>query len=392
MREIKILVLLLLLLPAVFAVPGIPHQFYGYVNFTNAPAPDGIVIEARIDGKTVASTITLNGRYGYKPKLFFVTDPNNNRAGKTINFYINGVDTGVTATFKNGSTTKIDFNIEGIVSEMNLNEDQTLTNENVFVSKDSPAIINIGDLLTVSITSTEGTTAKIEKIQKLEDATVADVYGIPSGQNLLNAFEIKISGDVNIIVTMYYNDSGINESSIKPYKFDGTSWQPIAEENIIEINTNANYVKFRINPETPYALFGAKATPSPTPATATTWTAGGAPGAAPREKIEETPTEEVEETPELTPEEMPEETPEEEVSKKTPSEEEAPKETKEEVAEEAKPTAPEGTPTTKAPVATPTMPTGFFGLGVAGDIIGGILILIIIAGTIAYIHFSRKNR
>ena len=91
MREIKILVLLLLLLPTVFAIPGVPHQFYGYVNFTNAPAPDGIVVEARMDGKTVASTITLNGRYGYKPRLFFVTDPNNTRAGKTINFYINGI-------------------------------------------------------------------------------------------------------------------------------------------------------------------------------------------------------------------------------------------------------------------------------------------------------------
>lgn len=64
----------------------------------------------------------------------------------------------------------------------------------------------------------------IKEVRKLSDAFFSGVYAIPAGNNVLNAYEINIAGDVNIIVTMHYDDTGINEDSIHPYKFDGTSW------------------------------------------------------------------------------------------------------------------------------------------------------------------------
>ncbi|MBN2014301.1 MAG: hypothetical protein JW778_03895 [Candidatus Altiarchaeota archaeon] len=96
-------------------LPGVPHQFYGSVDFINGPAPNGSLIEAKIEGVTVASTTALNGEYGYSPKMFFVTDPNNNRDGKTINFYVNGIDTGETYVFNNGETTKLDLTVPASV-------------------------------------------------------------------------------------------------------------------------------------------------------------------------------------------------------------------------------------------------------------------------------------
>ena len=108
-----ILISLFLITPA-FAIPGIPHQFYGDVMINGAPAPDGSTVTAKIDGVEVASTTTSEGRYGYEP-IFYVEDPDgspaNTRAGKTINFFINGIDTGATAIFANGETTELDLSI-----------------------------------------------------------------------------------------------------------------------------------------------------------------------------------------------------------------------------------------------------------------------------------------
>lgn len=87
-----------------YAAPGIPNRFYGYVNFINGPAPDGTIVEAKINGITVSSTTTVSGKYGYAPNIFDVTDPDNNRAGKTISFFVSGVDTGETAVFTNGKS------------------------------------------------------------------------------------------------------------------------------------------------------------------------------------------------------------------------------------------------------------------------------------------------
>jgi len=74
-----------------FAIPGVPHVFYGTVTLNNQPAPDGTSIVAKIAGIQVASTTTKDGKYGYDP-VFYIDDPNNDRSGKEIKFFVNGIE------------------------------------------------------------------------------------------------------------------------------------------------------------------------------------------------------------------------------------------------------------------------------------------------------------
>ena len=80
-----------LLSKLIFAVPGIPHQFFGSVTINGNPAPDGTIITAEIDGVEVARTTTSQGKYGYDP-VFYIDDPNNDRSGKEIKLFVNGVE------------------------------------------------------------------------------------------------------------------------------------------------------------------------------------------------------------------------------------------------------------------------------------------------------------
>lgn len=101
-KNVLIIFIVLLLVNLVFAIPGIPHLFYGSITVNGQPAPDGTTIVAKINGIEVAATTTSGGKYGYAP-LFYVpdTDPAS-RTGSTISFFVNNVDTGQTATFCQG--------------------------------------------------------------------------------------------------------------------------------------------------------------------------------------------------------------------------------------------------------------------------------------------------
>ena len=105
------LAVLLMISTLVMAAPGIPHQFNGDVDFLDGPAPDGVLVEAKINGITVESGITQDGRYGYSSPTFKVEDPNGDRDGETIYFFVNGVDTGETAIFENGESTELDLTV-----------------------------------------------------------------------------------------------------------------------------------------------------------------------------------------------------------------------------------------------------------------------------------------
>ena len=100
--------LLLISLHSALAIPGVPHQFYGTVTLNGKSAPDGTMVIAKIDGVEVARTSTKNGRYGYDP-IFYVDDPNNDRSGKEIRFFVNGIDTGQTKFFCNGCVTELNL-------------------------------------------------------------------------------------------------------------------------------------------------------------------------------------------------------------------------------------------------------------------------------------------
>ena len=106
----------ILLLPVlVFAqTPSLPHQFFGTVKFSNGvSAPNGMTIEAKINGTIVGSSVTAGGNYGYNPNLLFAADNQGVNAGKTVEFYIDGTDTKAneTAVFANGNSSQLDLTI-----------------------------------------------------------------------------------------------------------------------------------------------------------------------------------------------------------------------------------------------------------------------------------------
>ena len=98
---------------AVFAAPGIPHQFYGMVNYSDGSSISSGTVKAKIGGVVVESVAISNSKYGYTPDLFFVTDPDGDRTGTTISFFVNDVETGTTAVFANGGYTNLNLSISG---------------------------------------------------------------------------------------------------------------------------------------------------------------------------------------------------------------------------------------------------------------------------------------
>ena len=91
--------------------PSLPHQFFGVVNFTNGAAPNGLTVEAKINGVVVGDSVTSSGNYGYNPNLLFALDNNGERAGKTVEFYVNGIKTNETAVFENGKSTQLNLTV-----------------------------------------------------------------------------------------------------------------------------------------------------------------------------------------------------------------------------------------------------------------------------------------
>ena len=108
----------ILLLPVlVFAQsPSLPHQFFGSVNYTNGAAPNGLAVEARIiNGSVVGSSVTAGGNYGYNPNLLFALDNEGANAGKTVEFYINGIKANETAVFVNGNSSQLNLTIPALL-------------------------------------------------------------------------------------------------------------------------------------------------------------------------------------------------------------------------------------------------------------------------------------
>ena len=85
---------MILLSSAAFAGPGIPHQFYGTIYVNGAAAPDNTVLVASVDGDTY-STITTSSYFGKDPSpIFYVPNPEGDRAGETIYFSVGGKSAG----------------------------------------------------------------------------------------------------------------------------------------------------------------------------------------------------------------------------------------------------------------------------------------------------------
>lgn len=91
--------------------PSLPHQFFGSVNFTNGAAPNGLAVEARINGAVVGNSVTANGKYGHNPNLLFALDNQGVHAGKTVEFYVDGIKANETAVFVNGNSSQVNLTI-----------------------------------------------------------------------------------------------------------------------------------------------------------------------------------------------------------------------------------------------------------------------------------------
>lgn len=122
---IIISVLTVLVPSTVLAVPQFPMQFFGNVIIAGVPAPDGTLIEAKIDGIVYASTTVKDGKYGYDP-IFLVPadDPETpEKEGganfETIEFYIGDARIG-TATFVSGGGPSEGFDLPLLEAPANI--------------------------------------------------------------------------------------------------------------------------------------------------------------------------------------------------------------------------------------------------------------------------------
>mgnify|MGYP000601385515 CR=1 FL=1 len=94
--------------------PCPPNRFYGSAFVNGKPAPTGMNVTAKINGVIVASTITVDGKYGYSPYIFDVPDNDNNCDNTVlVEFFIENKPAGQ-AMFENAKFTSLDLYATGV--------------------------------------------------------------------------------------------------------------------------------------------------------------------------------------------------------------------------------------------------------------------------------------
>ena len=103
----------------VLAVPMQPNQVFGDVAIGTSDVPDGIEVSANIGGVAYATTITLDGKYGYDP-LFKVPaddpatdDKEGGVDGDTVVLCVGGVEAGSTS-FTKGGSVRVDLAVSAL--------------------------------------------------------------------------------------------------------------------------------------------------------------------------------------------------------------------------------------------------------------------------------------
>ncbi len=234
-----------------------PHKFYGTVKFAdNATALDGTKVQAKIDGKIATSTVTKDGKYGYdSDNPFHVTNSNNNSDAE-VQFFVNGLDAESPVTFSIGKIENLNLLLDSVkTGTITKGANDVISTTPVVIVPDTPTVIEMGDSLSISLTSSSSTNTMVEKVEKLRTDSFTGAMTVISGNNLLNGYEISITGNnIAISVTMKYDDSSVDESTIKPYQFDGAGWVAITPFTIDNVD---NTLTFSISSaHTPYAVFG----------------------------------------------------------------------------------------------------------------------------------------
>ncbi len=136
-----------------FALPGMPHKFFGDVMIDGLPAPDGLWVEAVIDGVFYEWGLTSGGQYGWDiADLFNVPadDPDTSEkeggvSGDWVEFYVDGFYAD-TAYFENGASTWFDLHVTTTVYELQLYAGWNLIGL-PFIPDDPSIEVVLGDIL-----------------------------------------------------------------------------------------------------------------------------------------------------------------------------------------------------------------------------------------------------
>jgi len=110
-----ILALLLCAVPA-YAIPPVPHAFYGTLTIGGSPAPVGTVVTAEVGEVEYGSiTTTVEGQYGssdpLEDSLLVAPGEGDIETGDTIYFYANGSVANQTYAFSASTTTELDLTV-----------------------------------------------------------------------------------------------------------------------------------------------------------------------------------------------------------------------------------------------------------------------------------------
>jgi len=263
---------------AVFAQssPQLPHGFWGNANVEGAPLPAGSVIIAKVGGIEKGRYTTVeDGKYGgiTVPSLV-VQDEDGITEDATIELFVSTVKANEVAQFKSG--TKENKNLTWTFPST-IDFGEGLPNEPYTCMPGTDIEISL-DGLTISIECDTAEAGTINNISILDTPTSGAIAVFPAS-NISTFYEISILGDVDIIATITYDDTGIDESIVRPYKFVGGVWTAVPDADIISRDTAGNKITFKIPAGgTPYAVFGSAPTPSPTSAPSGDGGAGGGGG------------------------------------------------------------------------------------------------------------------
>jgi len=200
-KTICLLFGIVFLMSFALAAPGIPHQFYGSVTVNGELVSENNIIVAFAEGDNY-TTITTNGFYGNAPNIFYVEDPNGDRAGDEIIFYLGGKEIG-RETFVSNGLTRLDIDTTTDCSDGYCIGDETCSScsSDCGVCTDPP-VITIG-----SPTDTVYDTDKIDLIVTSDQNIIMWMY------SLNGADPITFTPD--IIMTAFFNETtGIGENTL----------------------------------------------------------------------------------------------------------------------------------------------------------------------------------
>lgn len=240
---------------AVFAQensPQLPELFYGNAQANSVPVPAGSVITARVNGEDVGSiTTTEAGKYGGQSstenKLLVQGNFVN---GQVIEFFLFDLKADQTVSFQSGIV--LQKNLTWSFPAVTRSSNGTIQNQTDFLAPGQNEIVSLPSL-TLNISSDIAINVTINNVTPLGSDFFTGTFAVSNGTVILNSYEINITGNVSVQVTFSYNATGIDESTITPVKFNGTSWIQITS---FSIDTVAKTVTFTIfGGSTPYAIF-----------------------------------------------------------------------------------------------------------------------------------------